>query len=72
VSFIAQPAPDLFGLGGLLAGPGAGQALKVVPCAVVEEPADEAKDRPLEHQRRGELAVVNLAMLGAGRLLVVD
>lgn len=40
--------PDLFGLGGLLAGPGASQPLESVAGAVVDEPANEAEDRALE------------------------
>src|SRR5436305_15113815 len=62
----------LFRLGCLLAGPRAGEPRKPAAGAVVEEACDDAGDRPLRGERDRELQVAHLAVLGVGRLLLVD
>jgi hypothetical protein len=47
-SFTARPAAVLLPLGCLFSGPRARDALKAVPGTMIEEPADEAEDRPLQ------------------------
>src|SRR4051812_47583605 len=63
----------LLGLRALLARPGAREPRDAVAGAVVGEPADEAGDRPPEHQRREQLhGAAGLAVLGVRRLVLVD
>src|SRR4051794_26339567 len=63
----------LLGLGALVARPGAGELREAVPGAVVGEPADEAEDRALEHQRAEQLhEAAGLAVLRVRRLVLVE
>jgi hypothetical protein len=60
------------GFGALLARPASGELVEPATGVVVEETAEEAKDRALHHQGRQELDRVDLAVLGLGRLLLVE
>lgn len=42
-----------------------------MPSSVIEEALHQTKDRPFDEEGSGELRVLDLAMLGVGRLLVV-
>src|SRR5919108_4798812 len=62
----------LFRLGRLFPRPGTSEPVKPAPGGVIEEPAREAEDCAFHREGGGELSVGDVAVLGLGRLLIID